>query len=647
MKSIFGFFESGKVFLLTFFACLLALNYLTPMHSDDYTYKMIGLDFQSHYNHYMGWSGRIFANLVAPSILLLENKFVISIVQSIGFFSLFFIVSKTSSAFSLGKDECIWKIVFLSSLAFLSMPVFGQVALWVVGSANYLWTAVIYSLFVLFMIRYLYNGNIPFYFYPLSLVAGCTNENAGVAILFLSLLVFFWKFLADKKIDYKLMVVIFFLMIGIAILVGAPGNQNRLLHPAFEWWNSLTFLEKIEYHFTQRFFGVFENSELAYLLSLALIAIGLFRKNVIKFFDDELKPSYLTLSVIFFIMSIISNGVMLFSPSMAPRSMMVPFVFILFSISFGVYSLGYNLRLKILKSAAIFLSLVSFFFMLSVIPTYQSLADQESVRNIIMNISKRNDENVVVPDFYQEGLPLEDDGVYGLDNFYNTAAIAKYHGLKKVKRKKINFDYSFLLNGETTTSKAFYYSSKGDLDGGVSFIGKGVNDAGENKSLRITLSGDSDNIRKVCLFKNLKINNYRFFYKEVNGSDGLDIASSELVPTEECIIGSESLNIFNANGFSVYLDGDKISFLRKKSDVTENEDNFFLHVFPKSRKSLKKGRENYGFNNLDFSYVENMSEFGDFLFIERELPGYAIEEIKLGQFNEKGRVWFESYVFPD
>lgn len=52
--------------LLAFLAIFL-IEWYTPIHSDDYRYYLLGISPESHFHHYMTWSGRIIADYTRHS----------------------------------------------------------------------------------------------------------------------------------------------------------------------------------------------------------------------------------------------------------------------------------------------------------------------------------------------------------------------------------------------------------------------------------------------------------------------------------------------------------------------------------------------------------------------------------------------------
>ena len=92
--------------------------------------------------------------------------------------------------------------------------------------------------------------------------------------------------------------------------------------------------------------------------------------------------------------------------------------------------------------------------------------------------------------------------------------------------------------------------------------------------------------------------------------------------------------------FDVYLRGSSLAYLKEHCAVGEADARFFLHVFPVDPKDMSADGGDAGFANLDFQFADYGAYAGDRCVAERELPDYAIERIRTGQFvSGEGRVW--------
>ncbi|MCV5901078.1 hypothetical protein OFN63_33840, partial [Escherichia coli] len=88
---------------------------------------------------------------------------------------------------------------------------------------------------------------------------------------------------------------LFFLIVGAVILLGTPGNENRLMDHSFDKWRALSLAEKISLHVFHRFPEAIAKSKLGYFIALALIANCLVVKKY-RFFVFNKKPTMLLVS---------------------------------------------------------------------------------------------------------------------------------------------------------------------------------------------------------------------------------------------------------------------------------------------------------------------------------------------------------------
>lgn len=96
-----------------------------------------------------------------------------------------------------------------------------------------------------------------------------------------------------------------------------------------------------------------------------------------------------------------------------------------------------------------------------------------------------------------------------------------------------------------------------------------------------------------------------------------------------------------AGEYDLYLREDALYYAKRPCVVGDTEARFFLHLYPEDADDLPDWRRQYGFDNLDFAFQDYGLLAGDRCVIRRELPGYAIERIRAGQFAAPNgpRVW--------
>ena len=97
--------------------------------------------------------------------------------------------------------------------------------------------------------------------------------------------------------------------------------------------------------------------------------------------------------------------------------------------------------------------------------------------------------------------------------------------------------------------------------------------------------------------------------------------------------------------FAMYLSGNRLVYLKEPCAAADVDAQFFLHIFPAGPADLPADGLESGFANMDFRFADYGARAGDVCVVERELPGYAIERVRTGQFvSGEGRVW--SAEFP-
>ena len=92
--------------------------------------------------------------------------------------------------------------------------------------------------------------------------------------------------------------------------------------------------------------------------------------------------------------------------------------------------------------------------------------------------------------------------------------------------------------------------------------------------------------------------------------------------------------------FDLYLSGNVLIYIRENCDEGDADARFFLHIIPADPRDLSAARRARGFANMDFRFDDYGAYAGDKCFVERELPDYAIDSIRTGQFvGGEGEVW--------
>ncbi len=93
--------------------------------------------------------------------------------------------------------------------------------------------------------------------------------------------------------------------------------------------------------------------------------------------------------------------------------------------------------------------------------------------------------------------------------------------------------------------------------------------------------------------------------------------------------------------FDLYLRDNALTYIKKTHCAEGDTDaRFLLHIIPADPDDLPADARERGFANLDFKFADHGAHVGDMCVVTRELPDYAIDRIRAGQFvSGEGVVW--------
>lgn len=246
MKDIKKLANSHMVVILLFIVSLFSfylLNHWTNISTDDFAYKFnISYSHTGTYcriknptdiaesmaTHYMLINGRILANGFAQLFLISENKAWFNLANTI-VFGLFQIIIILVSGAKL-KDVSIMFYLLVIILLWFLIPGPNHTFLWLDGSFNYLWVAVLVLAFIYLHKRIVSNHKkVSWYWYPLlffsGFIAGAGHEVLSVGLTGAYCLYYLFN---RRKITGVVIAMVSGLCIGTAFVVFAPGNMVRM-----------------------------------------------------------------------------------------------------------------------------------------------------------------------------------------------------------------------------------------------------------------------------------------------------------------------------------------------------------------------------------------------------------------------------------
>lgn len=454
-RKAFGIVVVCVVLLLVF-----RLEYWTPMHSDDYFYFLKGVSLQATLHQYLHWSGRLVADFISSALLHLGSHFLTTLANAVAVVALALTIAcmPLCAPGSLGLrvvDTGFSVIVFLLVffLYWVANPAVGQTSLWIVGSANYLWTNLLLCLFLLGFLNelrhaargpehdpgrvWLRTGGLC----VLALIAGCTNENTSLTALFLI------AFLAWRqcRTGYggRLWWPVCVFAVGVALLLLAPGNFERYDSRSYHEWQHMSIGLKVLDHLFRRFPNAMAQYWEAFLALILLARFGPRSSRDVRYYV-----------VLFVAAAFVANLVLLPAPHIPKRAMNGGLVFVLIAVAFAAHGFLARVRETTARHAAsarrtrllAALTLVCGLHFAAIYGfmcyAYKATYIQAQVRDAIIRQGiAQGQSHIEIPDFHFHGLLRERQQ---FDRYFNGPEMARYYGTEaKITQYKVRNNYSF------------------------------------------------------------------------------------------------------------------------------------------------------------------------------------------------------------
>ncbi len=223
------------------FGLMLFLNFITPYFSDDWHFKFV---WKEHYtvendellrsfggllesaeNYYKLSGGRVLCHFV---LFIFDNadKWVFNIVNSLMLVLFALLICKLIQGDR--KQGMMWLPPLIFLYIFVFYKIFGDVMLWVSGAVNYLWPAALLLLAARLTENDIKRISVGKFIFTciIVLLSSMTNEVTGGM---LAILIFLTLIERGDKFSVRHALLFAMTVMGIAVIVAAPGNNVRLV----------------------------------------------------------------------------------------------------------------------------------------------------------------------------------------------------------------------------------------------------------------------------------------------------------------------------------------------------------------------------------------------------------------------------------
>lgn len=435
-------YRADRVMIVAIFLLVFVIALYTPMQSDDYSFYLTGLSFSAHLKFYMTWSGRVIADYLSTSILAFNQHLVIAFISSLAVPLLIYQIATIPCDHTKHERPSALTMALLFMTYWLANPALGQTTFWVVGQCNYLWPLVFVSTYIKYLLKYLHQTVILKKHYTLLLclafLAGCSNEATGALVVYVTVAIFL--FALYHKLPNKICVVISLIVVllGFAVLIGAPGNFVRAQHPEFMQWRAIAFMTRLSNHVFHTMPTIFKSYGVAYFVLLW----GLYQaKGYLNKAQWQLIAIHMIGCVIFVSILIASPG------AVQSRTHLTGLFFLLIATSFVLKTAFQTGQIVSLLGRILFIGLLGYFLLSYVVVffAYYGLTQQSAIRIAILQAQKaKGIKHIVIP-AYVAPFVLKNTDLPEISH-HSSGGMATYYGVGSVERVFVDFDYTRIVN---------------------------------------------------------------------------------------------------------------------------------------------------------------------------------------------------------
>ena len=91
--------------------------------------------------------------------------------------------------------------------------------------------------------------------------------------------------------------------------------------------------------------------------------------------------------------------------------------------------------------------------------------------------------------------------------------------------------------------------------------------------------------------------------------------------------------------YNVYLDDDRLLYVKEPCEAPDAAARFYLHIVPERIDDLPRDRRGYGYANRDFAFDRFGWRVGASCIVSVPLPDWDFTAIRTGQYTDAGRLW--------
>ena len=411
------------------YGIIFSLVYMSPLGMDDYIYAIqqntMLEAFRMELHQYLTWTGRSIAHLSLRFFLLLPRIVTILLMPAVFIAILLYTLAMIHGP-GWREKTTIYQIFLLFTAFWFLVPKFGSVFFYMASFANYALMLLLAFVF-LYPYRALWEKKSTtdrhrfvtvLGMFLLGILAGWTNENTGLMVIFFSLIIIGYLLYQKQKPPLWAYSGAFASIVGFLFLALAPGNYVRMANPDFAHWAAGSIGYKFYIFFSR---NIHINQILIFLLVFLVLLLWWKKREWL----DVTKP-YVQNSLLFLFVAAIGAFSLVAAPFQPNRILLSVTVFLFISIfSVVFYRFPHNQKVALLAIGITCISVGYNLFLF--IENYQIQKERMQILE-----KAHNEKDIVWPPFKHSNTyffigndsdDIKEDPTY----FINTFASKYYH----------------------------------------------------------------------------------------------------------------------------------------------------------------------------------------------------------------------------
>ena len=286
-RKILKFSSSSKFPFVFWGIAMLCMHFFISLHiGDDKTFLNAIVGRENYLetvcnvltSRYYGWSSRTIIEFVV--LLMVKYKLLWKILDTV---VMIWLATSLSLFFNRNKNTLVnWFII----LAMFTFP-FNSLtnAGWVATTVNYSWPLACALLSMVPIYNMIYKKQTKSYIYAIAIIALIFAVNQELMcgfILLISIILFSYLIMRDKKMSKYIITVILICLLSMIFIFSCPGNAIRLASEITTWlpeFENFNFFNKLEIGYSSTFFNLIMEPNLVFSLFCIILFVTVYVYN--------------------------------------------------------------------------------------------------------------------------------------------------------------------------------------------------------------------------------------------------------------------------------------------------------------------------------------------------------------------------------